>query len=93
MFDNCPAPLIKNLMVLINIYNKISSERGKKPVVVNENPPLNTPFVGKRDVDRSTLYSLSGPFEMLQADIADIRFLRRSAANPKYCPLLICSLL
>ena len=31
------------------------------------------PFVEKKsDVDRSTLYSFGGPFELLHADIADI---------------------
>ena len=73
----------------VNIYNEISSERGKKPVVLNGNLPLNTPFIEKRDVDRSTLYNFSGPFEALQADIADIRFLGRSAADPKYCFLFV----
>ena len=76
--------------VFVNIYNAISSKSGKKPVVLNENLPLNTPFIGKReDVDRSTLYSFSGPFEALQADIADIQFFGRSAADPKYCLLFV----
>ena len=35
------------------------------------------------------MYSFSGPFEMLQADIADIRFLGKSAADPKYCLLFL----
>ena len=43
----------------------------------------------KKDVDRSTIYSFSGPFEALQADTADIRFLGRSAADPKYCLLFV----
>ena len=43
----------------------------------------------KKDVDRSTIYSFSGPFEALQADIADIRLLGRSAADPKYCLLFV----
>ena len=38
---------------------------------------------------QSTLYSFSGPFKALQADIADIRFLGRSAADPKYCLLFV----
>ena len=39
--------------------------------------------------DRSTLYSFNGPFEALQADIADTRFLGKSAADPKYCLLFV----
>ena len=40
---------------------------------------LNAPFVKKKI--RSALYSFSGPFEALQADIAYIRFLARSAVE------------
>ena len=69
---------------------KLVAKAVKKPLVLNGNLPLNTPFIEKReDVDRSTLYSFSGPFEALPADIADIRFLGRSAADPKYCLLFV----
>ena len=41
----------------------------------NENS-LVTPFVDKRtNIDRSTLYSFSKPFQAIHADIADLRFL------------------
>ena len=51
--------------------------------------PTHVPFVEKTsDVDRSTLYSFNRPFELLHADIADIRFLAKSAADPLYCLLL-----
>ena len=73
--------------VFVKIYNKIDN---KKRDIINEKPPLNTPFVEKwEDVNRSTLNSFSGSFEALQADIADIRFLGKSAADPKYCLLLV----
>ena len=49
-----------------------------------------TPFVDKRtNIDRSTLYSFSKPFEALQADIADLRFLAKSAVDPEYCLLTV----
>ena len=52
--------------------------------------PLVTPFVHKKtNIDHSTLYSFHKPFEMLHADIADIRFLAKSAVDPKYCLLLV----
>ena len=48
------------------------------------------PFVNKRsNIDHSTLYSISKPFELLHADIADIRFLEKSAVDPKYCLLKV----
>ena len=52
--------------------------------------PLVTPFVNKRsNIDLSTLYSISKPFELLYADIADLRFLARSAIDPKYSLLVV----
>ena len=73
----------------VKIYNEIDNN-DKKTNIINEKPPPNTLFVEKREyVDRSTPYSFSGPFEALQADIADIRFLGKSAADPKYCLLFV----
>ena len=47
---------------------------------------LDKPFVNKRsNIDRSTLYSIRKPFELLHADIADLRFLAKLAVDPKYC--------
>ena len=52
--------------------------------------PLVTPLVNKRsNIDHSTLYSISKPFDLLHADIADLRCLKKSAVNPKYCLLLV----
>ena len=42
-------------------------------------------YVEKREIDRSTLYSADGPFQLAHADIVDLRFLGKSATNPKYC--------
>ena len=76
--------------VFVKIYNEIDNISRKKTNIINEKLPLNTPFIEKReDVDRSTLYSFSGLFEALQAVIADIRFLGKSAADPKYCLLFV----
>ena len=56
----------------------------------DENLPLVTPFVAKKaNIDRSTLYRIHKPFELLHADIADLRFLAKSAVNPKYCLLIV----
>ena len=42
-----------------------------------------------RRCDRLTVNSFSGPLKALQADIADIRFLNKSTADPKYCLLFV----
>ena len=75
--------------VFVKIYNEIDNN-SKKRNIIKEKPPLNTAFIEKQeDVDRPTLYSFSCPFEVLHADIADIRFLGKSAADLKYCLLFL----
>ena len=65
-----------NDKVFVNIYNQLED----KNFYQNNNLPLLTPFVKKRsNIDHSALYSISKPFELLHADIADIRFLAKSA--------------
>ena len=47
-------------------------------------------FVSRSDdIDRSTLFSIQAPFDLLHADVCDLGFLEKSAANPKYCLLLV----
>ena len=52
--------------------------------------PITTPFYeSKSNVDHSTLFSISKPFELLHGDIANTQFLAKSAVDPKYCLLLV----
>ena len=52
--------------------------------------PIKATYVEKGDdIGRSTLYSFTGPFELLYADIANLEFLRKSAADPKYCLVIV----
>ena len=66
--------------VFVNLYKQLED------FYQNNNFPLVTSFVNKRsNIDHSTLYSISKPFELLHADIGDIRFLAKSAVDPKCC--------
>ena len=69
-------------IVLVNIYNGLEFF-----FFLPERLPLNKTFVEKKNFIRTTLYTLSRPFETLQADIAYISFLARSAVDPKFCLL------
>ena len=53
--------------------------------------PLYTLFVElRKKIDKSSiLYNFGGPLEHLHADIADIRFVAKSAVDPKHCLLLV----
>ena len=42
-------------------------------------------FSQKSNGDHSTLYSISTSFDLVHGDIADARFLAKSAVDPKYC--------
>ena len=75
--------------VFVKIYNEIYNN-DKKTIIIHEKPPLNTPFDEKcEDIDRSTLHSFRGPFKVLQVDIADIQFMSKPTADPKYCLLFV----
>ena len=69
------------------LYNRISAKQKFQPEPVI---PSHISFVEKNsEIDRSTLYSFGGPFELLHADIADIRFFAKSAVDPLYCLLIV----
>ena len=72
--------------MFVNLYNQLEDKNFYQQ---SSNLPLVTPFVNKRsNIDRSTLYSISKSFELLHADITDLRFLARSSVDPKYCLLI-----
>ena len=46
-------------------------------------------YIEKRKIDRSTLYSFDGPFQLMHADVANLQFLEKSASVPRYAPLIV----
>ena len=73
--------------VFMTFYNNLGDVNIQAEEVII---PTYVPFVEKkRDIDRSTSFSFSGPFELLHADIAYIRFFAKSAADPHYCLLFV----
>ena len=52
--------------------------------------PIKAEYVKKsNDIDRSTLFSFQGPFELLHADLGNLEFLRKSAGDLRYCLVLV----
>ena len=71
----------------VNLYNQVEDKTFYQK---NNNLPLVTPFINKRsNINRSTLHSISKPFELLHADIADLRFLAKDAVDRKYSFLIV----
>ena len=74
-------------IVFVNLYNQLED---KSFYQKNNNLTLVKSFVNKRsNIDHSTLYSISKPFNLLHADIADLIFLAKSTVDPKHCLLIV----
>ena len=74
--------------VFVNLYKQLEDKKNFRQQ--HDILPITTPFYDiKTHVDHSTLYSIGKPFGLLHADIADTRFLAKSAVDPKYCLLLV----
>ena len=70
--------------MFVNILNGLEDKK-----ILPEKVPLNAPFVEKKKKNiGTTLYSFSRPLEALQADIAYISLLARSAVNQEFCLFL-----
>ena len=73
-------------IIFLRLYNTIENVNLDE----KEEIPTFVPFIeNKKDIDNSTLYSFNSPFQLLHADIADIRFFSKSAADPHYCLLFV----
>ena len=88
---------------LLNKGRKSSYEKDKvfyyllknaddKNIIYDENEnrvPFYTSFIPqKKNIDRSTLYTVNGPLQFFHADVAFLKFLAKSAVDPKYA--LVC---
>ena len=73
--------------LFVDLYKQLEDKRKfKKSNLL----PITTSFYEfKGNMDHSTLFKISKPFELLHGDIADTRFLARSAVDPKYYLLLV----
>ena len=75
--------------VFYNLFKNVEN----KSIIYEENEnrvPFYTPFIAhKKNIDRSTLYTVSGPLQFVHADIAYLKFLAKSAVDPKYALLCV----
>ena len=74
------------------VFLKLFNVAENKKVIYEkeERVPFYTPFaLQKRNIDRSTLYTVNGPLQFFHADIAFLKFLAKSAVDPKYALLCV----
>ena len=77
----------KELVNLItNVENLAEINKTDKKIIF-----LRLDYVEKRDIDRSTLYSIDGPFQLVHAGVGNLKFLGKSATHPKYCLVVVDS--
>ena len=55
----------------------------------NKVPTRADYYVEKREIDRSTLYSFHGPFQLLHADVGNLEFLVKNATFPQYVLVIV----
>ena len=68
------------LLGLINLTEQKIKDEHKAPTRVN---------IEKREIDRLTLDSFNGPFQLVHADVGNFEFLGKSAKTPKYALLAV----
>ena len=75
--------------VFYNLFKNVEN----KSVIYEENEnrvPFYTPYILQRkNIDRSTLYTVNGLLQFFHADIAFLKFLAKSAVDPKYALLCV----
>ena len=63
------------LKLIYLVDNKLKDE---------EKVPTTVDYIEKTEIDRSTLYSFDGPFQLIHADLTNLEFLGKSATTPRY---------
>ena len=51
--------------------------------------PTRVDYIGKREIDRSTLYSFDGPFPLIHTDARNLEFSGKSVTTPRYVLLAV----
>ena len=55
----------------------------------DDKTPTKADYVEKREIDRSTLYSFDGPFQLLQADMRNLEFLGKNDTILQYAFMVV----
>ena len=72
----------RNFFSLVNLLENNN-------VIFDSDNVNRTDYIQKREIDRSTLYSFSAPFELFHADVGNLEFLGKNATFPRYVLVLV----
>ena len=76
-------------MLFLKLINLIENDIDLVNKTKDDKVPTRLDYVEKREIDRSTLYSFDGSFQLIHADVANLEFLGKSATNPRYALLIV----
>ena len=68
---------------------KLILSADNKDFLDNDKVPTRTDYVKKREIDRSTLHSFDGPFQLLHANVLNLQFLRKNATISQYVLVVV----
>ena len=71
------------------VFYKLVNLLDSKSVFNDNKVPTRTDYVEKREIDRSTLFSFDGPFQLLHADVGNLEFLGKNATFPQYVLVIV----
>ena len=71
------------------VFYKLVNLLDSKNVFNDNKVPTRTDYVEKREIDRSTLFSFDGPFQLLHADVGNLEFLGKNATFPQYVLVIV----
>ena len=55
----------------------------------DDKTPTRADYVEKKEIDRSTLYSFDGSFQLLHADVGNLELLGKDATIPQYALMVV----
>ena len=68
---------------------KLANLSDSKLILNEDKAPTRVDYAEKREIDRSTLYSLDGPFQLLHSDVRNLEFYRKNATFPQYVLVIV----
>ena len=83
------AKLKKSKYAADRNFFKIVNLLDNNNVLFDSDRVNRTDYVEKTEIDCSTLYSFSGPFELLHADVGNLEFLGKNATFPRYVLVIV----
>ena len=70
-------------------FFKLANMLENDNVIFDTDNVKRTDYVGKREIDHSTLYNFDGPFQLFHADVGNLEFLGKNATFPQYVLVLV----